>query len=178
MAPPMTTLPRSGLSGSYTRRQSARRRPRQSSSFHVVSSFLARSFQGHRGTGFAGPPMASPRPRGEDAEGGSGGLVQKFQLRPGPMPTHMVTMPYFRFLRCKACTTVADRIAPVAPSGWPSAMAPPIGLTLDGSSPSVLITASDCAANASFSSIQSMSLVLQARRSSARRGWPRWGRCP
>ena len=30
------------------------------------------------------------------------------------------------------------RIAPVAPSGWPSAMAPPSGLTLAGSSSSVV----------------------------------------
>ena len=73
----------------------------------------------------------------------------------------MVTMPYLRFLRRKACTTVADRMAPVAPSGWPSAIAPPIGLTLAGSRPSVSMTASDWAAKASLSSIQSMSWCLR-----------------
>jgi len=31
------------------------------------------------------------------------------------MPTHIVTMPYFSFLRCSAWITVAERIAPVAP---------------------------------------------------------------
>ena len=72
------------------------------------------------------------------------------------MPTHIVTMPYFSLWRRSACTTVAARMAPVAPSGWPSAMAPPIGLTLALSSPSVLMTASDCAAKASFSSYQSI----------------------
>ena len=53
-------------------------------------------------------------------------------------------MPYFSLCRRSACTTVAARMAPVAPSGWPSAMAPPIGFTFAGFSPSVLITASDC----------------------------------
>ena len=61
---------------------------------------------------------------------------------PCPMPTHIVTMPYLSLLRLSACTTVAERIAPVAPSGCPSAMAPPIGLTFDASSSSVFITAS------------------------------------
>ena len=50
--------------------------------------------------------------------------------------------------RRSACTRVAERIAPVAPSGWPSAIAPPIGLTFVRSSPRSLITAA-CAANAS-----------------------------
>ena len=80
---------------------------------------------------------------------------------PCPMPTHMVTMPYFSLWRRSACTTVAERMAPVAPSGWPSAMAPPMGLTLAGSSPRVFITASDCAAKASFSSIQSSASCLR-----------------
>ena len=31
-----------------------------------------------------------------------------------PVPTHMVTMPYFRFLRRMAWMTVAERIAPIA----------------------------------------------------------------
>ena len=46
-------------------------------------------------------------------------------------------------------------MAPVAPSGWPRAIAPPIGLTFDGSRPRSPMTARACAANASFSSIQS-----------------------
>ncbi|CAM5410503.1 hypothetical protein RLIN73S_02315 [Rhodanobacter lindaniclasticus] len=74
---------------------------------------------------------------------------------PMPVPMHMVTMPYFCFLRRMPCTSVAMRTAPVAPSGWPSAMAPPSGLTLSGSSLRSPITASAWAANASLSSIQS-----------------------
>ncbi len=84
------------------------------------------------------------------------------------MPTHIVTMPYFSRWRRRACTTVAARIAPVAPSGWPRAIAPPIGFTFAGSSPRLLITASDCAAKASLSSIQPMSArVSPAMRSAA-----------
>ena len=52
---------------------------------------------------------------------------------PMPVPMHMVTMPYFCLRRRMPCTRVAMRTAPVAPSGWPSAMAPPSGLTLAGS---------------------------------------------
>src|SRR5439155_18483477 len=92
----------------------------------------------------------------------------KIAAAPCPVPTHIVTMPYFRLWRRSACTTVAARIAPVAPSGWPNAIAPPIGLALAGSRPMLLITASDCAANASLSSIQSMSARLRpAYRSAA-----------
>ena len=61
----------------------------------------------------------------------------KIPAAPCPMPTHIVTMTYFSWWRCNAWITVAARIAPVAPSGWPSAIAPPIGLTFAGSSPSV-----------------------------------------
>ena len=70
-------------------------------------------------------------------------------------------MPYRSLWRRSACTTVAARMAPVAPSGWPSAIAPPIGLTTSGFRPRVLITANAWAAKASFSSIQPMSARLK-----------------
>ena len=42
----------------------------------------------------------------------------KMPAAPMPVPMHMVTMPYLSFgSRWKACTSVAVRIAPVAPSG-------------------------------------------------------------
>ena len=72
-----------------------------------------------------------------------------------PVPMHMVTMPYFCWRRRMPCRMVAVRTAPVAPSGWPRAIAPPSGLTLSGSSSESRITASACAAKASLSSIQS-----------------------
>ncbi len=85
-----------------------------------------------------------------------------------PVPTHIDTMPYRMFLRRIAWISVAERIAPVAPSGWPRAIAPPIGLTTSGFSPRSLPTARACAANASFSSIQPRSSSLRpARRSAA-----------
>ena len=58
---------------------------------------------------------------------------------------------------------------PVAATGWPSAIAPPFGFTLAGSSSRSFITASDCAANASFSSITSTSSSDRPALSSALR---------
>ena len=55
-----------------------------------------------------------------------------------PVPMHIVTMPYFFLCRRSPCTSVAARIAPVAPSGWPSAIAPPSGLTFARIEPEVL----------------------------------------
>ena len=60
-------------------------------------------------------------------------------------------------------------LAPLAPRGWPRAMAPPSMLTLAISSPSSPITARDCAAKASLSSIKSMSSRERPARSSALR---------
>jgi hypothetical protein len=48
-------------------------------------------------------------------------------------------------------------MAPVAPTGWPSEMPEPLGLTLAGSKPSSLATAQAWAAKASLASITSMS---------------------
>ena len=59
--------------------------------------------------------------------------------------------------------------APVAPIGWPSAIAPPFGLTFSSSSPSSSITASACAANASLSSITPISSSERPLRSSTLR---------
>ena len=56
--------------------------------------------------------------------------------------------------RAGAMTT---RRAPLIPSGWPIAMAPPLTLTRSGSSPSSRTTARDWEANASFSSTRSTS---------------------
>src|SRR5712671_2147972 len=50
---------------------------------------------------------------------------------------------------------------PVAPMGWPSATAPPLGFTFAGSSPRSFVTAIACTANASLDSITSMSAGLR-----------------
>src|SRR5690606_8227111 len=93
--------------------------------------------------------------------------ASKMPAAPMPVPTHMVTMPYLPPVRRRPCTTVAVRIAPVAPSGCPSAIAPPSGLTLAGSSCRSRMTARDCAAKASFSSIQSRSCCAMPAAASA-----------
>ena len=80
---------------------------------------------------------------------------------------HIVTMPYFCLRRRMPCTMVAVRIAPVAPADAQRDRAAS-GLTTDGSV-QILITASDCAAKASLSSIQS-SWSWSARLASALSG--------
>ena len=42
-----------------------------------------------------------------------------------PPPSHIVTRPYRPPVRSSACSSVVSSRAPVAPSGWPSAIAPP-----------------------------------------------------
>ena len=85
-----------------------------------------------------------------------------------PVPMHIEIIPNRAWPRCIALIRVAVRIAPVAPRGWPRAMAPPRGFTLAGSSPSWRATARAWAAKASLSSIQSrascaMPAALRAR---------------
>ena len=43
-----------------------------------------------------------------------------------PPPSHMVCSPYRPPVRSSSCRSVVISRAPVAPSGWPSAMAPPL----------------------------------------------------
>ena len=79
-----------------------------------------------------------------------------------PPPMHMVTMPSSRSRRTRSLATRSDRIAPVAPTGWPSAIAPPYGLTFAGSSLASRMTATACEAKASLSSMVSMSPGVSA----------------
>ena len=60
-------------------------------------------------------------------------------------------------------------IAPVAPTGCPSDMPLPLGLTFSSSNPSSRETAHACAAKASLASITSISPILRPARSSAMR---------
>ena len=73
-----------------------------------------------------------------------------------PPPTHIVTMPYRAFRRFISWSSWPSAWRPCTPADGPSAIAPPLTLTFAGSSPSTFITASDCAAKASFSSIRSI----------------------
>ena len=58
-----------------------------------------------------------------------------------PVPMHIEIIPTRAWPRCIALIRVAVRITPVAPSGWPSAIAPPWGFTFAGSSSSCRATA-------------------------------------
>ena len=49
---------------------------------------------------------------------------------PCPPPIHAAARPYLFFLRFNSYNSVMTSRVPVAPSGWPSAMAPPFTLTL------------------------------------------------
>ena len=65
--------------------------------------------------------------------------------------------------RRSSCSSETTSRAPLMPSGWPRAIAPPLTFTRSGSMPSSRTTASDCDANASFSSTRSMSPTRDAR---------------
>src|SRR5207247_3729341 len=88
---------------------------------------------------------------------------------PWPTPMHMVASPYRDLRRESSWTRVAVMRTPLAPRGWPSAMAPPLGFTRAGSSSRSRTQAMTWEANASFNSMRSMSLVRSPARASALR---------
>src|SRR5665213_1370231 len=88
---------------------------------------------------------------------------------PMPPPMHNVARPFLALRFCISYNSVTRMRAPEAPMGWPSAMAPPLTLTLSGSKPSSRLTAQACAANASLASIRSRSAAFQPAFSSALR---------
>ena len=65
------------------------------------------------------------------------------------------------WVRSSSCKAFITKIAPVAPTGWPSAIAPPFGFTRAASSPKALLTAKACAAKASLDSITSKSSTVR-----------------
>ena len=68
-----------------------------------------------------------------------------------PPPSHMVCRPYRPPVRSSSCSNLVIRIAPVAPSGWPSAIAPPFGLVLLNDAPVSLDQATIEGVEAAFS---------------------------
>ena len=80
---------------------------------------------------------------------------------PMPPPIHKVAKPFVTFLFCISWINVTNILAPEAPIGWPSAIAPPFTFKLLVSQPNSLLTAIDWAANASFDSINSNSFISQ-----------------
>src|SRR5262249_12710508 len=103
-----------------------------------------------------GPPIDAP-----GADGGLGGVdLRPVQTRsmmvavPMPAPMQSVTSAVSRSRRSSSSIAVPRIIAPVAPSGWPIAIAPPFTLTFLGSSLNACRKRSTTAANASLTSIR------------------------
>ena len=79
---------------------------------------------------------------GVSFRGSSDYLASKIVAMPWPAPMHMVARPNFALRSSIAWISVVAMRAPLAPSGWPMAMAPPRTLTFSGSAFSSLMTAS------------------------------------
>src|SRR5580658_4180402 len=79
---------------------------------------------------------------------------------PMPAPVHMVTRPTVRSRRSSSSRSVPMSMAPVAPMGWPRAMAPPFTLTASGSRSRSRMVLSGTAANASLISHSSTSAAV------------------
>src|SRR5271165_5185983 len=86
---------------------------------------------------------------------------------PWPPPMHMVTSPYRLPERRISKTSVVVRREPVAPIGWPRAIAPPLTLTMLRSSSMIFSQARYWAANASLNSTSWMSSSVMPARASA-----------
>jgi len=104
---------------------------------------------------------------------GAAGLLQvqaasQREAMPWPTPMHMLAAPRAAPRRRISCSRVVTILAPEQPSGCPMAIAPPFTLTRSGSALSSSTTATDCAANASLTSIRSTSSSRQPARPRAR----------
>ena len=87
---------------------------------------------------------------------------------PCPTPMHIVAT-HRPFTRFSSRAAVSTSRAPLMPSGWPSAIAPPFGFTFSLSSgkSNDRVTASACAAKASFNSSRSISAMDKPKRDSS-----------
>src|SRR6266576_4355603 len=88
---------------------------------------------------------------------------------PWPPPMQSEASPYLPPRSRSSYASVSASRAPDAPSGWPSAMAPPFTFVLFRSRPRSFSTARYCVANASLISTRSMSLTVSPARPSASR---------
>ena len=99
-------------------------------------------------------------------------IVLSSVRRPAPRPCRRRCTarrgPRFASRFCISCSSVTRMRQPEAPIGWPSAIAPPLTLTLFVSQPISWLTAQACAANASLISIRSRSFGFQPARARQR----------
>ena len=79
---------------------------------------------------------------------------------PIPPATHIVSRPIVPSSASRLLSSVVMIRAPVMPNGWPSAIAPPNGLSFSGSMPHSSRHGTTWAANASLSSSTSMSSIV------------------
>ena len=86
---------------------------------------------------------------------------------PWPPPEQIAAQPSPPPRRRSSFTSVIRMRAPLAPIGWPSAIAPPFTFTFDSSTPSMRIELSATEANASLISNRSMSSTDRPAFSSA-----------
>src|SRR6185437_7262794 len=96
------------------------------------------------------------------------GVAQTLWIRvpvPSPPPQHIVTKPISLSERSSSCRSVVIRRAPVEPSGWPKAIAPPLTFTRSMSGESSRFQAATTGAKASLISIRSMSSIFIELRS-------------
>jgi len=78
---------------------------------------------------------------------------------PIPKPMHCVAKAYFLFSLLNISAAFPVILAPVAPRGWPKAIAPPSKFNFCFSIPKSFMQARDCDAKASFNSIISISFI-------------------
>src|SRR5579875_76818 len=112
----------------------------------------------------ASPHRARPRCR---RGGHASGERSRSVAMPCPTPMHIVASPLRAFRRTISCTSVTRMRAPLAPTGCPSAIAPPLGLSRSRSIPRSETHARTWAANASLSSTRSTSPIVHPARASA-----------
>src|SRR5690606_18794434 len=82
-------------------------------------------------------------------------------------PVQIATIPNWASRRSSSSTTLAIRRMPVAPTGWPIAIAPPLTLSRSGSTPCTWANDIGTAAKASLTSTTAISSIdMPVRRSS------------
>ena len=86
---------------------------------------------------------------------------------PMPAPTHSVARPVARLRRSSSSSSVPRIMAPVAPSGWPIAIAPPLTFMRSCGTFITSMKRSTTEAKASFSSYRSMSEAFMPAMASA-----------
>src|SRR5699024_9731704 len=111
---------------------------------------------GERGDGLGQIPMLLFQCKGHDLSRQIRSMMTAVVEAEAQIATSAVEAPR----RSSSLTAVASRRMPVAPAGWPSAIAPPLTLSLSWSTPSSIANDSGTEAKASLTSNRSMSATV------------------